>query len=307
LISAPLSTPISLSSNTEPLPLISAPLPTPILLPSIPTLSSSVSVPSPDPIPSQLNFAPSSSISASLPAPIPLQSGSAPLLSIMKGVDGIDDDCISINSTETINSTQIQHETYNLNENKHTSYHPIPIDPILVDVTNTAIRNEATTTGHDILREAARQDLQIYTDKMVNQMNKKKRSNNYEVGDLVRIRIPKIDRSGVDRPTLPCKVIEITENNQCVLGSKFGIINIYYSPGEIEPLGTIHFPELDNLPSNKISVREAARLQSTGPATGAICNCKSNCNSNKCRCKKVGGNCGSRCHGGRPCQNKCNN
>jgi len=234
----------------------------------------------------------------------------------MEDVDEIgekDDDCISIDSAETINSTQIQYETYNVNENKHSStfsqrYNPIHIDPILVDITNTARVGETTTTGHDILREAARQDLQIYTDKMVNQMNKKnKRPNRYEVGDLVRITIPKIDRSGVDRPTPICRVIEITENNQCVLGSKFGIINVYYSPGEIEPLGTVCFPELDNLPSNKISVREAARLQSTGPATGAICNCKSNCNSNKCRCKKVGGNCGSRCHGGRSCQNKCNN
>src|SRR5437762_1997049 len=81
-------------------------------------------------------------------------------------------------------------------------------------------------------------------------------------------------------------------------------INVYYSPGEIEPLGTMHFPELENLPSNKISVREAARLQSTGPVTGAICNCKGNCDNSRCRCKKVGKNCGSRCHNGHSCQNK---
>ena len=94
---------------------------------------------------------------------------------------------------------------------------------------------------------------------MANQMNmKNKRPIKYEVGDLVRIAVPKIDRSGVDRPTLPCKIMEVTENNQYLLGSKFGIINVYYSPGEIEPLGTIYFPKLDNLPSNKISVRKAA-------------------------------------------------
>ena len=81
-------------------------------------------------------------------------------------------------------------------------------------------------------------------------------------------------------PTLPCKVIGVTENDQYLLGSKFGIINVYYSPGKIEPLGIIYFPELDNLPSNKISVREVARLQSSGPVTGAICSCKSDCNSN---------------------------
>src|SRR2546430_1850402 len=72
--------------------------------------------------------------------------------------------------------------------------------------------------------------------------------------------MPKIDRSDIDRPTLPCKIIKVTENNQYILGSRYGIINIYYSPGEIEPLGTNHFSELDNIPHNEISVREASHL-----------------------------------------------
>jgi len=140
---------------------------------------------------------------------------------------------------------------------------------------------------------------------MANQMNKgRKRPNEYAIGDLVRIVIPKIDRAGVDHPTLLCKIMEVTENNQYILGSKHGIINIYYSPGEIEPLGTKDFAELNNIPSNKVSVREAAHFQSTGTVTGIICNCKSNCNSKKCCCKKSGKNCGSKCHNGRSCQNK---
>ncbi|GES75221.1 KRAB-A domain-containing protein 2-like [Rhizophagus clarus] len=271
-----------------------------------------VSIPLPA-IPASSSSFPAPSLST-LPTPISLPSVPAPSPQIIKDLGEIeerDDDCISIDSVDTVKSAQIQYETYNVNDNEHTpkisQYHPIPIDPVLIDITNTAIRSETTITGHDILREAARKNLQSYTDKMVNQMNKKKRSISYEVGDLVRITIPKIDRSGIDRPTLPCKVLEITKNNQYVLGSKFGIINVHYSPREIEPLGTIDFPELNNLPSNKISVREAAHLQSTGLVTGAICNCKSNCNNNKCRCKKVGQNCGSRCHSGRPCQNKCEN
>ena len=135
----------------------------------------------------------------------------------------------------------------------------------------------------------------------------RKRLNQYEVGDLVRIMISKIDCSGIDHPTLPCKIMKRTENNQYVLGSKFGIINVYYSSEEIEPLEIQYFFKLDNLPSNKISVKEAACLQSTGSNTSVICNCKHNCNNNKCSCKKKGSNCGSRCHSGRLCQNKCDN
>ncbi|CAB4432218.1 unnamed protein product [Rhizophagus irregularis] len=111
----------------------------------------------------------------------------------------------------------------------------------------------------------ARKDLQIYTEKMANQMNKKKkRIVEYQIGDLVRVFVPKIDRFSVDRPTLPCKILEKTENNKYRLGSKFGIIEVYYSANELELLGTAVFPELNEIPSNKISIIEVARLQSVG-------------------------------------------
>lgn len=170
---------------------------------------------------------------------------------------------------------------------------------------NANSNNTGQITQHEILRESARRDLQIYTDKMVNQMNKgKKRITDYQIGDLVRVAVPKIDRFSTDRPTLPCKIMEITENNKYRVGSKFGIIEICYSAGELESLGTENFPELDEIPSNKITIREAARLQSTGLVSGGICNCKSECNSNRCRCKKMNESCNSRCHSGRSCQNK---
>ncbi len=140
---------------------------------------------------------------------------------------------------------------------------------------------------------------------MANQMNKsKKRVKEYQVGDLVRVAVLKIDRFGIDRPTLPCKIMERTENDKYRLGSKFGMIEIYYTAGELEPFGTASFPELSDIPSNEISVREAARLQSVGSVLGGICNCKSECNSNKCRCKKSGESCSSRCHSGHSCLNK---
>ena len=185
---------------------------------------------------------------------------------------------------------------------------PALIDPILIDITNETssmpLQEGATVTNHTILREAAQRDLEIYTKKMVNQMNKgKKRPNNYEIGDLVRISVPKIDRFGIDRPMLPCKVLEKI-NDQYRLGSQFGIINVFYSQGEIDPLGVKQFPELETIPTNTITVREAARLQNVGLTTGTICNCKGNCNSKKCYCRKMGNNCGSRCHSGRQCQNK---
>ena len=139
--------------------------------------------------------------------------------------------------------------------------HIVLIDPVLLDITNN--------TQHEILRNMARQDLQDYTNKMANQMSKgRKRIKEYQIGDLVRVAVPKIDRFSVDRPTLPCKIMEKTENNKYSLGSKFGIIGVYYSASELEPLGTETFPELEVIPLNKISIREAARLQSAGLVSG---------------------------------------
>jgi hypothetical protein len=180
------------------------------------------------------------------------------------------------------------------------------INPVLLDITNPNSANQTPhQTPHEILRESARQNLQIYTDKMANQMNKsKKRITDYQIGDFVRIAVPKIDRFSIDRPTLPCKILEKTENNQYRVGSKFGIIGICYSAGELESLGTRSFPELDEIPPNQITIREAARLQSVGSVSGGICNCKSECDNNRCRCKRMSENCNSRCHSGRSCKNK---
>ncbi|PKC60540.1 hypothetical protein RhiirA1_467889 [Rhizophagus irregularis] len=128
---------------------------------------------------------------------------------------------------------------------------------------------------------------------MVNQMNKeRKRKNNYEVEDLVKISVPKIDRFGTNHPTLLCKILEKI-NDQYRLGSQFGVINIFYSSEEIDSLGVNQFPELETIPTNLITVREVAQLQNIGSTTGTICNCKGNCNSNRCYCRKIGNNCRS--------------
>ena len=132
----------------------------------------------------------------------------------------------------------------------------------------------------------------------------KKRIKEHQIRDLVRVAVPRIDRCSIDHSTLPCKVIERTENNKYGLGSKFRIIEVYYTANELESLGVASFPELDNIPINKISIRKATRLQSAGSMSESICNYKGECNSYKCRCKKIGGSCNSRCHSGRSCQNK---
>src|ERR1700722_14549536 len=113
------------------------------------------------------------------------------------------------------------------NLKRENNIHSVFIDPVLIDITNQDISNN---TQYEILQEMACQDLQIYTDKMVNQMNKgMKRIKEYQIRDLVRVAVPKIDRFSVDRPTLPYKIIKKTKNDKYGLGTKFGIIEICYA------------------------------------------------------------------------------
>ncbi|CAG8539724.1 13168_t:CDS:1, partial [Racocetra persica] len=129
----------------------------------------------------------------------------------------------------------------------------------------------------------------------------------YEIGEYVKISIPKIDRFDTDRPILPCRILNKLNHNDTFkyrLGCKDGILNNLYCAGEMEPLGVREFSELENIPTDYISVREAARSQNSGTFTGTICKCKGSCSTNKCHCKKASARCGSKCHSGNTCDNK---
>ncbi len=134
---------------------------------------------------------------------------------------------------------------------------------------------------------------------MVNQINKgRKRLNHYEINDLIRIFILKIDRFDVDQPILPYKILEKI-NNQYQIWCKFEIINILYLAGEIDFLNTKQFLKLNEILTNEITFCEAACLQNVSMTMGSICNCKSLYNNKKCCCKKMGNVCSSRCHSSR--------
>jgi hypothetical protein len=57
--------------------------------------------------------------------------------------------------------------------------------------------------------------------------------------------------------------------------------------------------------ATNISVRETASNQSLSGGQGFLkCSCKSKCSSNRCKCKKNGKLCNSRCHNSESCDIK---
>ncbi|CAG8842971.1 15748_t:CDS:2, partial [Racocetra persica] len=83
--------------------------------------------------------------------------------------------------------------------------------------------------SHKLSREYANKSLVEYRTRMKDQMLKKnKHPLEYSINDYVCIAIPKIDRNSIDRPTLPCKVIEELPNQTYRLQCKNGILNTTY-------------------------------------------------------------------------------
>src|SRR6185369_1219048 len=75
---------------------------------------------------------------------------------------------------------------------------------------------------------------------------------NFEVGSIVVLSISRIDRHIVDRPLLPCKIIEKTKGKYR-LGCASGILDVTYGANELN-LVEADFVELDNIPSRKLSL-----------------------------------------------------
>ncbi|RIB03592.1 hypothetical protein C2G38_2224607 [Gigaspora rosea] len=90
------------------------------------------------------------------------------------------------------------------------------------------ITSNLNSERHKMLRDTARRNLQQYTDKMMQQMLKKRKVVDFKVGDFVRVNIPKIDRFSIDHPTLPFKILEKIDDRYR--------LGCNYSSGEIEAL-----------------------------------------------------------------------
>ena len=82
--------------------------------------------------------------------------------------------------------------------------------------------------NHETYRNEARKKLRSYTNKMQDYM-KSKSSLDFNIGDIVALKIPANNRFKTDRPNLICKIIEKLPKNNYKLGCKFRILDISYT------------------------------------------------------------------------------
>ena len=127
-----------------------------------------------------------------------------------------------------------------------------------------------------------------------------------EVGDTIIVPVPDVDCGRGDFPNVMAIVLEADGNGLYKLGTKSGILQQKFSRNQFDPCKQ-KFLKLDEIPTNVISVREAARVTSNGTGQGFFkcsCNPKRGCKDKRCKCFKASVKCNSRCHSSDSCINK---
>ena len=161
-----------------------------------------------------------------------------------------------------------------------------------------------TSPRRAVIRAEVHENIKINAERMKRRYAKKKKLfvKFFQIGENVALRIPKEDRSKVDRKRLPAVVVKIKNTTPPMykLACKFGTIKGYYSTSDI-----ISYPGVVEIANENVelSLREAAMENSVMKVKVTYCKCRKLCHTNRCPCRKQNVPCHSRCHSGTACEN----
>ncbi|KAK5639434.1 hypothetical protein RI129_011926 [Pyrocoelia pectoralis] len=113
-----------------------------------------------------------------------------------------------------------------------------------------------------------------------------------DIGQNVLIRIPDVDRGRV-----------APRNVMAVLGTPSGVLDKLYARNKFQT-AEHNFIEIDNVPSEQLTLRTAAAVDSQSKQGFVKCECKKNCENKRCNCLKKLVKCNSKCHSSSSCRNK---
>ena len=125
----------------------------------------------------------------------------------------------------------------------------------------------------------------------------------YNVGDVVGIKIHQADRTNTDAKLLPCKVLSIdsSKSTPYQLYCASGILKTRYTSVDLVSMQQVRFPALEEVDPDTLgetTVIQASRENGrwTAAPSGSVCSCKGSCITNRCRCKKAQLKCSTKCH-----------
>ena len=125
----------------------------------------------------------------------------------------------------------------------------------------------------------------------------------FNVDDIVRISIPKVDRIKLGMKYLPCKVVSVV-GGRYQIGCASGVLNVWYNAADMERVN-IEIPELETVPEVTVSLTEAVRgVELTRSGSVNNCRCKSTCSIKRCGCRRINIRYNPQCH---PANRQCSN
>ena len=133
---------------------------------------------------------------------------------------------------------------------------------------------------------------------------------NFDLYDIVGVKIHPVDRTNTDAKVLPCLIIEKIEHDEQVkfkLVCEYGKLDNFYSLEHLIDLnmacpGELKHIVVDNL--KNITFIEAYKLHVRASTTGQTCDCKSKCRTKLYGCRKMEVFCSTKCHSKRgACKN----
>jgi len=161
-------------------------------------------------------------------------------------------------------------------------------------------------------RHIATSNVQKKADKVRAIALKKSPTATFKKGDVCLVPLDDVDRTKVDSGNLVGVIVDMNDDKSVAkVATKHGLLHRSYAYHRLQPVKENANDRATNdledaylnwqgLP--KISEREAARHVSSVGGQGVIkCNCKGDCTSNSCACKKAGRVCSSRCHRNSKC------
>ncbi|CAF1596020.1 unnamed protein product [Didymodactylos carnosus] len=124
----------------------------------------------------------------------------------------------------------------------------------------------------------------------------------FKLRDCVSIPIHSVDRTNTDAKLLPCLIIAKEKKGDDVgfrLACQFGEIQNWYTIESLVDLRSSCPSQLKSIDINNldgITFIEACKLFVRGAVNGATCDCKGQCDTKHCTCKKKDVFCSTKCH-----------
>ena len=156
-------------------------------------------------------------------------------------------------------------------------------------------------------RKLANENLQLQAKKMLKMSDKKFPSGN--VGNNVKICVPDVDR-GKCGPRNVIGVITECDDQRGLyrIGTQYGTVNTMFTRSQFD-ICHESFINAKDVPSGSISLRECYGKDAiSGSQWYKRCGCKTGCNEgrkgSRCKCRREGNLCNSKCHDSLSCTKK---